>query len=230
MVKLEKGNKYKRKFFMAMMFTFISGYIDILGLVSIGGMFLSFMSGNTTRIGYFIANGNFSFAIPYLIIIFAFVFGSFIGGILKELIKKEILLIVLISDILLIILSMILYLNGLDWLTYVPLTIAMGLQNIAQVRINKIVIGKTFASGTLHALGMSLAKLLFKKEQPSTPLIYFTSWAAAFLGALIGALLFYRIGLELSLVVMLVILFLLFFWVLYLEIITKDTDILIEEN
>lgn len=85
----------RRKIALALFLSGLSGFIDILGLFGIGGMFLSFMSGNSTRLAFYLAEADFIKAIPYLLLILSFVFGSFIGDFIKSRFPTEILLAIL---------------------------------------------------------------------------------------------------------------------------------------
>src|SRR5208337_3786338 len=61
----------------------IAGFVDAYGIITYG-VYLSFMSGNTTQTGYEAGQGAFSAAAPCALAILFFVGGSFAGTLLAE--------------------------------------------------------------------------------------------------------------------------------------------------
>ena len=150
---------YRRKIILALFLSGLSGFIDILGLFSIGGMFLSFMSGNSTRFAFYLADGHFKQAFPYLLIISGFVFGAFLGDQLKSHFPNYKLISILSVETLLILSSYVMlhFTFPGEW-THLPLTIAMGLQNAIQIEVGDKIIGFDFdaikAVGETDLLGI----------------------------------------------------------------------------
>lgn len=72
-----------RDVFLAMSLSALAGYIDALGFLSLGGLFVSFMSGNTTRLAAGVAegvlNGAWLHAALAVLIIVLFVLGVVAG-------------------------------------------------------------------------------------------------------------------------------------------------------
>ena len=64
---------------LAICLALIAGYVDAYAIVALGGIFVSFMSGNTTRTGSIIGQGNFVAALPSTLAIVFFVAGAFAG-------------------------------------------------------------------------------------------------------------------------------------------------------
>src|SRR3569833_1200158 len=52
----------RRNILLACALSALAGYVDGLGFLHLGGMFVSFMSGNTTRMGVDLARGQFDAA------------------------------------------------------------------------------------------------------------------------------------------------------------------------
>lgn len=175
---------------MALFLSGFSGFIDILGLFGIGGMFLSFMSGNSTRLAFYLAEANFIKAIPYLLLILSFVFGAFLGDIVKSLYPKEMLLSILSVETLLVFSSfLMIHFNFQDEWSYLPLTIAMGLQNAIQIEVDDKIIGRTFFSGVLHSFGTDLSQAIQKKKSWKSPLLDLLIWTVAVSGAFLAGIL-----------------------------------------
>jgi|SRR5208337_3665569 len=61
----------------------IAGFVDAYGIITYG-VYLSFMSGNTTQTGYKAGQGAFSAAAPSALAILFFVGGSFAGTLLGQ--------------------------------------------------------------------------------------------------------------------------------------------------
>src|ERR1700760_4841747 len=61
----------------------IAGFVDAYGMITYG-VYVSFMSGNTTQTGYQAAEGAFGPASLSALAILAFVVGSFAGALLVE--------------------------------------------------------------------------------------------------------------------------------------------------
>src|SRR5258705_11182475 len=61
----------------------IAGYVDAYGIVALG-VYVSFMSGNTTQTGAQIGQGHFAAALPSALAILFFVIGNFAGALLTH--------------------------------------------------------------------------------------------------------------------------------------------------
>ena len=44
----------------------LAGYVDGIGFIHLGGLFVSFMSGNSTRLGVTLADGHYGSAVEAL--------------------------------------------------------------------------------------------------------------------------------------------------------------------
>lgn len=214
----------KRKMILALFLSGLSGFIDILGLFGIGGMFLSFMSGNSTRMAFFLAEGNFQQALPYLLLICGFVFGAFVGDLIKSFWRKQKLLLILIIEVGLLLTSflMISY-NLTDEWSYLPLTLAMGIQNTIQIEVDDKIIGRTFFSGVLHSLGVSISQALQKKKSWRSAGIDFAIWLVAVSGAFLAGWLQPNIPVTtLLLGISIILLFLIFIIIIFSKREKKD--------
>ena len=63
---------------LAICLALIAGYVDAYGLIALG-VYVSFMSGNTTQTGSLTGQGNVVAALPSALAIVFFLFGSFAG-------------------------------------------------------------------------------------------------------------------------------------------------------
>jgi uncharacterized membrane protein YoaK (UPF0700 family) len=65
---------------LAMSLTALAGYVDAIGFIKLGGFFVSFMSGNSTRLAVGVAEGSRHAAIAASLIAF-FIIGVIAGSI-----------------------------------------------------------------------------------------------------------------------------------------------------
>ncbi|RZK80849.1 MAG: DUF1275 domain-containing protein, partial [Methylobacterium sp.] len=60
--------------------TALAGYVDALGFIRLGGLYTSFMSGNTTQFAVSLGHGDPHHAILPALLIVAFLTGGICGG------------------------------------------------------------------------------------------------------------------------------------------------------
>ncbi|MHC5268771.1 YoaK family protein [Enterococcus sp. LJL98] len=185
-----QNKQRQRKIILALFLSGFSGFIDILGLFGIGGMFLSFMSGNSTRLAFYLAEADFIQALPYLFLILSFVFGAFLGDLIKSRFPRENLLAILSTETFLVFCSfLMIHFDFQDEWSYLPLTTAMGLQNAIQIQVDEKIIGRTFFSGVLHSLGTDISQALQKKKPWKAPMLDLLIWTVAVSGAFLAGIL-----------------------------------------
>lgn len=187
-------SKTKRRLSLALAFSVLSGYIDTLGLMVVGGAFLSFMSGNTTRLGVHLVHQEWAMVWEYLLIIGGFVIGAGIGHLIISLSKHEALLWVLGFDCLCFMGALLLLVSPYADYAYLPFPLAMGFQNNVQLPIGDVIIGKSFMSGLLFALGVALSKVIQKKDSFKHVFWLTLSWCSFLGGAILGALVLYTLN------------------------------------
>src|SRR5258707_4749276 len=74
----------RRNVVLACALSAVAGYVDGIGFIHLGGLFVAFMSGNSTRMGVSLAEGQWWSAAKSLGLIALFVVGA-AGGSLMEL-------------------------------------------------------------------------------------------------------------------------------------------------
>jgi uncharacterized membrane protein YoaK (UPF0700 family) len=137
----------------------IAGFVDAYGVITYG-IYLSFMSGNTTQTGYRIGQGNFAAAVPATLAIVFFVGGSFAGALLADFAGRGARR--LVFGLVAASLALIIGLTELG-LTYggvhiAVISFAMGVTNSALSQVGALSVSLTFVTGTLSKLGQHLAK------------------------------------------------------------------------
>jgi len=185
-----------RPFLFATFATLIAGFVDAVGYAHLGGLFLSFMSGNSTRIGIQLATDEWHLVGLTGTVIGCFLAGAFLGTLLADAVGDWKLVAILGAEVALFALAVALSLGGAGFVDLMPVAVAMGMQNSVHQVIAGADIGKSFVTGALFGLGQSLARMLSGRSSAKEAAAYASSWASFVLGALIGTLLLAAAGLS----------------------------------
>jgi uncharacterized membrane protein YoaK (UPF0700 family) len=146
-----------RQTLLAIGVALIAGYLDAYALRTLG-VFVSFMSGNTTVAGLRTGEGHFMSALAPAIAIPSFVAGSFAGAWITTYRKRySHRLLFLANAILLCVILILASEESLKMINIAVLSIATGLLNPALSRVGSESISITFVTGTLSRLGRHLA-------------------------------------------------------------------------
>lgn len=184
---------------LAMVLTAIAGWVDAVGFLRLGGLFVSFMSGNTTQMAVAFAQGRLMEGWAAAGIIILFVMGVFAGRLVAESSGAWRLPAVLILTAALLSIAVLLTL-AFDRAATVTATaaivLAMGVQNAAMTRVGEAKASLTYVTGTLVRVGETLADALSGTGRASAPLPYIAMWTGLALGALAGATAYDRFGLS----------------------------------
>jgi len=172
----------------------LAGYVDAIGFLQLGGFFVSFMSGNSTRLGVGLAQGSPS-AWMAGALIGTFVLGVILGSVAGRVAgpQRRPVVLVLVAGLLAVAAG--LHLVGATRSAIVAMGLAMGAENAVFEENGDIRIGLTYMTGTLVKLGQRIAAAFLGGDRWAwTP--YLLLWAGLALGALAGALSYPRLGLE----------------------------------
>lgn len=170
----------------------LAGYVDAIGFLKLGGLFVSFMSGNSTRLAVGLATHSAVWHIAAQLI------GSFVLGVMAgssaamragELRKPIVLALVLL------LLTAAAIADGYhrERLVGVLLASSMGAENAVFQRDGEVSIGVTYMTGTLVKFGQRATSAL-TGGPPFGWLPYLLLWCGLVGGAVIGADLYTRIG------------------------------------
>jgi uncharacterized membrane protein YoaK (UPF0700 family) len=147
----------RRQTLLAICVALIAGYLDAYALRTLG-VYVSFMSGNTTMAGIRTGEGYFMSALAPALAIPSFVAGSFAGTWITTYRKRySNRLLFLVNAILLCVIPLIASQESLKMVNIVVLSIATGLLNPALSRVGSESVSITFVTGTLSRLGRHLA-------------------------------------------------------------------------
>ncbi|MCJ2141322.1 YoaK family protein [Methylobacterium sp. E-066] len=173
-----------------LLLTGLAGYVDALGFVRLGGLYTSFMSGNTTQLAVFGAEAQFSRMVLPAILIAAFLTGSVLGSGLAILVPSRWTTpVVLAYESLLILGGLALGLASPELgLAAFFVAVAMGAQNAVLAQVQGFRAGTTFVTGALFSLGQKIARALTRTGDPFGWIGDGLVWLSLLLGALLGAL------------------------------------------
>jgi len=165
----------------------LAGYIDALGFLSLGGYFVSFMSGNSTRSAVDLIHGtSWKVAFVPLGIIAVFVLGVMLGRAIRHCSRHTPSTSVLVFTSAALCAAALSHEMSAAAFTVPLMAIAMGAANNVFVREGEVSIGVTYMTGALVKLGQRLAGyLLGEKDRVWQP--YFFLWAGLVAGACLGA-------------------------------------------
>jgi uncharacterized membrane protein YoaK (UPF0700 family) len=178
----------------------LAGYVDGIGFIHLGGLFVSFMSGNSTRMGVSLADGHWHDAAQALGLIVLFVIGAALGSLIvlgrgANRRRYNAQCWVLLVEAVLLAAAAACDALGLPQLAVAAIVLAMGLENAVFQIDGGAGLGITYVTGALVKAGQLIAVALSGGERwgwmPSLLL-----WAALVTGALCGALAYHWLGLA----------------------------------
>ena len=173
----------------------LAGYVDGIGFLHLGGLFVSFMSGNSTRMGVSLAERHWSNAAEALGLVALFVIGAAAGSLIvlgRGANRQPWLLLV---EALLLAAAALCYAAGLPNTAIAAIVLAMGLENAVFQIDGGAGLGLTYVTGALVKVGQLIATALTGGPRwgwaPNLLL-----WAALVAGSLCGALAYHWINLA----------------------------------
>jgi len=172
----------------------LAGFVDAIGFISLGGFFVSFMSGNTTRMAVGVAQGTAAAAIAAALIA-GFVAGVVLGTLTGRMVRRHRAAIILMLVGGLLAVAALCGMGGLQACAAAAMTLAMGAENAVFEREGEVHIGLTYMTGTLVKLGQHLTTALMGGP-PLAWLSYLLLWLGLAGGAIAGALIFPLLGLA----------------------------------
>jgi uncharacterized membrane protein YoaK (UPF0700 family) len=198
----------------------VGGCIDAIGVLTLGGLFVSHMSGNSAALGAAFGHGDWRTGLPHLMAVPLFLVGLFVGylWILRAPTYRRCALILLIEALLLAVFAWLFARDGspgrntLAYFGFASLPLlAMGLQNATLREVGRSAFPSTYVTGVLDTLAKSSALALISREETEaesrTASRAARLWLSYVLGALSGSagLLFFRAGVLLLPVLVLVV-------------------------
>ncbi|MGO4668666.1 YoaK family protein [Bosea sp. 2YAB26] len=185
----------RRTIGLAVGLTCLAGYVDALGFISLGGFFVSFMTGNTTRLGIELANGHLGGIALAGGIIMLFVGGVVLGSLVGHFARTRRHTAVLAALTICLFIAALSDRLGEAGISIAMLAVAMGMENSVFQRDGEVTIGLTYMTGTLVKMGQRIAGALLGGSRLAW-LRHFTLWLGLLSGAVAGALAHHMIGLD----------------------------------
>lgn len=173
----------------------LAGYVDGIGFLQLGGLFVSFMSGNSTRMGVSLASGQWGPGAEAFGLIVLFVVGATVGSliVLGRGARRQSRL--LLAEALLLAAAALCYALGLPNTAVAAIVTAMGLENAVFQIDGGAGLGLTYVTGALVKVGQLVAVALTGGPRlgwmPNLLL-----WVALLFGSLCGALVYHWINLA----------------------------------
>lgn len=181
--------------------TLLAGFVDAVGYVRLGQLYLSFMSGNTTRWGIALAAGNLAVVGWGGAIIVIFIAGSMLGTLIVAASGRFKLVAVLAAELACLSIALALVAAAVGRPALLTIALAMGMQNAAHQLIHGSDTGRTFITGTLVSVGHALAQSLLGKARWVEVATGSLSWLAFVCGVSLGAISVTNLGLGRALTV-----------------------------
>lgn len=186
---LESDNRTRT---LAAAFSAVAGYVDAIGFLVTGGFFVSFMSGNTTRLGIGLVEEPAHAGLAALLLV-TFVIGVMLGALVGRLatIWRRPAVLGLVT--ILLALAVVLHWLGAGLLVAIPMVLAMGAENTVFAEDGEVRIGLTYMTGALVKMGKRLTAALVGGDRFGwAPFLLL--WSGLLAGAIIGALAYRAFG------------------------------------
>ena len=170
----------------------IAGFVDSVGFLMTGGFFVSFMSGNTTRMAIGLADAAQQAALAGGLI-FAFVAGAVFGALAGQAAGARRRPVALGLVTLLLAVAAALAALGAGVVAVLAVALAMGAVNTVMADDGDVKVGLTYMTGNLVKLGLRIAAALRGEHATGWPQHLFL-WLGLLAGAALGALAFAALG------------------------------------
>jgi uncharacterized membrane protein YoaK (UPF0700 family) len=170
----------------------LAGYVDAVGFMTLGGFFVSFMSGNSTRLGVGLSMGEWEHAGIAFGLIALFVAGVVIGATVARRFGEGRRSAVLAVEAVLLLLGAGLCTFGWREAGMVAVVMAMGVENAVFQRQGDVGVGLTYMTGTLVRMGQRIATALHGGARWDW-VPFLLLWTGLAVGGAIGAVSFLRL-------------------------------------
>jgi uncharacterized membrane protein YoaK (UPF0700 family) len=176
----------KRTVTLAVLLAGLAGYVDALAFMGAKSYFVSFMSGNSTRLGTSLAAGDLASSAMLIGLILAFVVGVTLGSLVRHQLKKHQRASAIGVVAALLLLAALAHSFGLSGLSLLLCAVAMGSENAVFQGGDEAGIGLTYMTGALVKIGQGMAgQLSGQRNRHWVP--YAILWSGLIVGAALGA-------------------------------------------
>ena len=171
----------------------LAGYVDAVGFLTLGGFFVSFMSGNSTRFGVGLATGEWTDALTAIGLIVLFVCGVVLGAMVARRVGEGRRAVILGIEAVLLLAGAGLCSTGFNRAGMVAVVMAMGVENAVFQKNGEVGVGLTYMTGTLVRIGQRIATALHGGPRWDW-VPFLLLWSGLALGGALGAVTFLRFG------------------------------------
>ena len=180
---------------LALLLAALAGYVDSLGFLHLGGVFVSFMSGNSTRLAVSLAEGRWQAAGAVAGVLALFVLGAMLGALVAGGEGARSRSRVLAVEAWLLGGAAVAARAGIAPVAVGLMVMAMAVENSVFLRDGEVGVSLTYMTGTLVKTGHALAAAV-RGGDPWAFRPYMALWAGLVGGALLGAVVYDRLGLD----------------------------------
>ncbi len=180
---------------LALLLAALAGYVDSLGFLHLGGVFVSFMSGNSTRLAVSLAEGRWQAAGAVAGVLALFVLGAMLGALVAGGEGARSRSRVLAVEAFLLAGAAVAAGAGIAPVAIGLMVMAMAVENSVFLRDGEVGVSLTYMTGTLVKTGHALAAAV-RGGDPWAFRPYMALWAGLAGGALLGTLVYGRLGLD----------------------------------
>lgn len=180
---------------LALLLAALAGYVDSLGFLHLGGVFVSFMSGNSTRLAVSLAEGRWQAAGAVAGVLALFVLGAMLGALVAGGEGARSRSRVLAVEAFLLGGAAVAAGAGIAPVAIGLMVMAMAVENSVFLRDGEVGVSLTYMTGTLVKTGHALAAAV-RGGDPWAFRPYMALWAGLVGGALLGAVVYGRLGLD----------------------------------
>ncbi|WP_430333783.1 YoaK family protein [Rhodococcus sp. ACT016] len=180
---------------VAVFLSALAGFVDAMGFITLGGYFVSFMSGNSTKLAVSLGDGLVGTALTGAGIVALFVLGVMAGSFTGRTAGRRHRPAVLALVTTFLVLAATAHLLDATPVTIALIVLAMGAENATFEREGEVSISLTYMTGTLVKMGQRLVTALTGGERWGW-VRHFLLWSAMVLGATLGAVAHRFLGLN----------------------------------
>lgn len=179
----------------------MTGFIDSIGFIYLGGFFLSFMSGNTTRMTASAAEGLWNVAAKAGGLLLLFLLGVVIGAVIHR-VGSRTLPIGRPRECVMGFVTIGMWVAACcakydsPHLAMLALSLSVGAMNSVFERNGEAAVGLTYTTGNLVKMAQHLTSALFGTEDHRVWLYNLLMWLSLTIGALCGGWTYVALGLD----------------------------------
>ncbi|GJD74362.1 YoaK family protein [Methylobacterium goesingense] len=177
--------------------TALAGYVDALGFIRLGGLYTSFMSGNTTQFAVALGHGDPHHALLPALLILAFLLGGICGGGLSALTPARWVTPVILGFETAVVTAAFQAATAApdSGIASLMLALAMGAQNAVLSYVQGFRAGTTFVTGALFGLGQKLALALARRGARTAWVGDGVVWFSLLVGSVAGTVAYGKLAL-----------------------------------